>query len=324
MVKAISFLRWKNLGIIALIVLSLKYLVFESMIHPAGWSQFTSTFSLINTVLLIVSILMIAAGGYVINDINDVATDRINKNDETLLMDVLSEKQAFSFYTLLTVGGIALGVYLAYSIGFYKLAFFHLFSAGLLWLYSTYFKSSVLIGNVIVALLSALVPLCYFCFEAYAYIQSYGSIYLELFKSYFAVGPLAGLWGYTLTLSLFAFAFTLIREIIKDLEDLEGDSMLQGQTLPLAIGSKNTLWIVRVLIVIAISSLVYCYYYKFDFFPLHELGFQVYFYVAIITPCVLLFLETVKKEPDYNKASTICKFIMLFGILSCYIYYSYC
>ncbi len=322
MVKALSFLRWKNLSIIVLIILSLKYFVFESIIQSTGWLQFPSTFPLSHALLLTLSIVLIAAGGYVINDINDIATDRVNKNDEKLLLDFITEKQAFALYLTLTLLGIGIGAHIANSYDFFQLFYFHILSAGLLWLYSSYFKSSVLIGNLLVAILSALVPLCYCCFEAYAYLLSYGKIYKELFHSYFAVGPLSGLMWYSFTLAIFAFVFTLIREIIKDLEDLEGDKMLDGKTLPLYIGSQNTLWIVRGLIIVSMISLLMFYYQNLTFTPFHEIAYHIYFYVAIILPCALLLFECFKKEVNYAIASTITKFIMLFGILSCYMYYS--
>lgn len=321
MVTVLKAFRWKNLSIIALIIICLKYFVFESLIKNGNYTQFESGFSFLETVLLILSIALIAAGGYVINDINDIESDRINKTDESLLMDYLSEKKALILYGFLTISGIAIGFYIATSYHLYQLAFFHLLSSALLWMYATYFKSSVLIGNLIISLLSAFVPLCYFCFEAYCYIFIYGNIFQEMFHSYFYEGPLLELWWYTLTLAIFAFSFTLIREIVKDLEDLEGDKFLKGKTLPLAIGSSNTLWIVRFLIISVLLLLIYIYYQELQFSPFNLGAFQLYFYGTLILPTLILLFESFKKEVNYHKSSSLLKTIMLFGILSTCVFY---
>jgi len=323
MVKYLAFLRWKNLAIIAVMVFSLKYWVFETLIISTGFIQFPSTFTFLHTFLLAVSIILVAGGGYIINDINDTIADRINKSDQPLLLDSISEKQAHLLYFILTVTGISLAWYLATALGFYQFVFFHLISAALLWIYSTYFKSSILIGNLIVSVLSALVPLCYFCFETYSFINTYGKVFESQYHSYFAVGPLLTFWYYTLVLAIFAFAYTLIREIVKDLEDLEGDKKLDGDTLPLAIGSSNTLWIVRVLLTAVIASIISVYYLKLQVKPFNGIVFHGYIYITLIFPSLYLIWLTFKTEVDYEKASRILKIIMLFGIFSTYLFYTF-
>ncbi|MFT6716801.1 MAG: 4-hydroxybenzoate polyprenyltransferase [Saprospiraceae bacterium] len=323
MVKYFSFLRWKNLVIIAAMTFSLKYWIFESLIASTGFIQFPSNFSFLQTSLLTLSIMLIAAGGYVINDINDTIADRINKHGKTLLLDVLSDKQAHVLYLSLTCLGIGIGGYLATGLHFYQLIFFHLIASALLWIYSSYFKSSVLIGNIIVAFLCALVPIWYFSFEALSYIESYGEILEAEFHSYFIIGPLLGFWLFTLTLTIFAFIYTLIREIVKDLEDLEGDKKLDGDTLPLAIGSKNTLWIVRLLLIAVQASLLYLYYAKLQGPPFDSFIFHSYMYVTIIFPSTYIVWLTFKNEVDYEKCSRILKIIMLFGIISSYLFYTF-
>jgi 4-hydroxybenzoate polyprenyltransferase len=323
MVNFLTFLRWKNLGIIAVMVLSMKYWVFETLIESTGFVQFPSNFTFLQTILLALSIMLIAAGGYVVNDINDTITDRVNKSDQTLLLDVFSDKQAQFLYYGLTIAGIGLGWYLATEQGLYQLVFFHLISSALLWVYSSYFKSSVLIGNVIVSLLSALVPLCYFCFETLSFITMYGKVFESQYNSYFAVGPLVGFWYYTITLSIFALVYTLIREIVKDLQDLEGDKKLDGETLPLAIGSNNTLRIVRFLLALTTLSILYLYYTHLQLKPFDTLVFHGYVYITLIFPSLYIVWLTFKSEVDYEKASNVLKIIMLFGILSTYLFYTF-
>jgi 4-hydroxybenzoate polyprenyltransferase len=323
MVKYINFLRWKNLSIIAVVIFSLKYWVFETLITSTDFILFSSTFTFLQTLLLTISVMLVAAGGYVINDINDTIADRVNKSDKTLLLDLLSESQAQLLYFVLTLSGIGLGLYLATQLGLYQLIILHITSSALLWIYSSYFKSSVLLGNIIVSILSALVPLTYFCFETYSFIASYGKVFEIQYDSYFAVGPLSGLWNYTLALAVFAFIYTLIREIIKDLEDLEGDKKLDGDTLPLAIGTSNTLWIVRALLIIAVTGVLSVYYIKLQLAPFDLISFHGYIYVTLVFPSLYIIWLSFKIEMEYEKASKILKIIMLFGILSSYLFYTF-
>jgi len=322
MVKYLHFLRWKNLAIIAVIIFSLKYWVFETLTNT-GLIRLPSAFTFLHTLLLTISIVLVAAGGYVINDMNDTLADRVNKSDQTLLLDVLSENQAQLLYFGLTLSGIGLGLYLASELKLYQLIIFHLGSSALLWIYSSYFKSSILIGNIIVSILSALVPLTYFCFETRSYIASYDKVFEIQYNSYFAVGPLSGFWNYTLVLAIFAFIYTLIREIIKDLEDLEGDKKLDGDTLPLAIGTSNTLWIVRALLVLAVSGVLLVYYIKLQSPPFDSIIFHGYIFFTLVLPSLYIIWLSFKTEMDYEKASRILKIIMLFGILSSYLFYTF-
>lgn len=316
MVNFLNLIRWKNLLIMALTVLALKYLVFHAFIIKDGFVHFPSLLSLPYTLLLVLSIALVGAGGYVINDILDIEADRINKPNQQIIGKTISVDKAYWYYYALTFLGIALGAYLAFEAGLVKLVFFHVLCAVLLWLYSQYFKSSVLIGNLMVALLSALVPLTYFCFETYTYYYNYGAVFLYTFGGYFKADPVKPLLWFSLILAFFAFIFSLIREIIKDLQDMEGDKNLNGNTLPLAIGEKNALWVVRFLLIGTLVLMFYTFYKKIYFPPYSSWVFQGYFYLALVFPCLLLLKFLFEKEVDYAKAGLLVKFIMLFGLLS--------
>ena len=319
MVAFLNLIRWKNLLIMLLTVFAFKYWVFHAYINHKGFYNFTSVFSFFDTLLLALSIVLIAAAGYVINDVLDIESDEINKPEHQIIGSHISINKAYQIYIALNVVGIGIGIYLALQIGVYQLAIFHVACASLLWLYSMHFKSSVLIGNIIVALLSALVPITYFCFEAFSYIKEYGLIFLNSFGGYFKADPLQPLLWFTVILSFFAFIFSVIREIIKDLQDRKGDEKLEGKTLPLAIGEQKTLWIVRVLLILSIGAMIYTYYGKVYFTPQSHLLFHAYFYLALIAPSFLLLKELFQKSIDYAKAGNLVKLILLFGVLSTFI-----
>lgn len=321
MVKILEFIRWKNLLIIALIVFSLKYLVFHTLIATGSLVAFVSSVSALETLLLIICIQLIAAGGNVINDILDVETDRINHPKKKLLLDFFSQKEAYVLYLALTLSGLGIAGYLAYVKGPSQLFTIVVVATMLLWLYSSFFKSSVLIGNLMVAFLSALVPLLYFFFEIYQYLKTYGAIFNQNYASTFDIQAIDQLWNYTLFLAVFAFIYSLIREIIKDLQDLDGDQYLSGKTLPLFLGETNTLWILRILLMLVTVLILFCNYKFLQTAPFGYFAFQCYVYLGLILPNLVLLKMCFNEKVNYHKASKMVKLTMVSGILSTLVFF---
>ena len=234
-----------------------------------------------NLFLLAVSTVLIAAAGYIINDYYDVKIDYINKPERVVIGKNITRRFAILFHILLSVGGIAIGLYISWS-----LAAVNVLSVFLLWLYSNYLKRLPFIGNVTVALLTGLA--IYIVDVLYRTESSLLMIY-----------------------SVFAFFMTLVREIIKDIEDLKGDNTFGCKTLPIVFGIRKTKLIIYViLIILSISVFVLNYWYA-------ALPFQYYLiflFVPLIWLLFRLFRADTKKE--FSLLSTFCKVIMLLGILS--------
>lgn len=256
--------------------------------------------------LLVLSTIMIAAAGYIINDYFDIKMDVINKPNRIIVGKEISRRMAMATHLILNAAGIAIGIYLGWKVGNIKLGGFHFVSAGLLWFYSTTYKKQFLIGNIIVAFLTAIVVLIIPLYEPILFTATTPS-------DYYAVG---GMLSILLPYAFFAFMISLIREIVKDMQDIKGDASYDCKTLPLVLGISKSKIVVYALILIFILSGGYIQSKLFT-----NPDFRILFYiilVAIQTPLIymLWLLNKADTKDDFRSISTVIKIIMLFGILS--------
>jgi 4-hydroxybenzoate polyprenyltransferase len=232
--------------------------------------------------VLSASTIIIAAAGYIINDYYDVKIDLINKPERVVVGRGVSRRYAILLHTVLSITGILLGLILNWKIG--AINFFSVF---MLWLYSNLLKRMPFVGNFVVAFLTA------------------GSIAIP-----WLLYPFAGKTN-ILIYTLFAFFTTLVREIIKDLEDLKGDNTFGCRTLPIVWGLRKTknliyaLTIAFVLSVFLIDALV-------EALPMS------YFSIFLFAPVAWLTIRLVRADTkkDFYKLSQLCKVIMVLGIFS--------
>ena len=182
--------------------------------------------------MLVAGVVLIAAGGYILNDIKDVKTDEIN-NTGNPVGKLISVEKANLLYQITTGLGLALSFWVAFEIGNYNYGIIQLTAAISLWFYSNYFKTEFLSGNLVVAFVVALVPLTVGIYEVSLVQIAYFNKVTD-FKD-FNFNFLA-FWflGY----SVFVFVLTLIREIEKDMEDATGDQQIGANTLPIVLGSR--------------------------------------------------------------------------------------
>lgn len=170
----------------------------------------------IDFIVLLVGTIAIAAAGNIVNDIYDLEIDLINKPDRVIIGKVIQPSRAWIGYFFLN----ALALMLALGTGLWGLSLFFVAAIGLLYGYAAYWKRAFLIGNLVIAFLCALVVI-EFWWLAMAY---WGNYWTGI------------LWAY----AAFAFFSTLARELIKDIEDIEGDRAMACQTLPLQLGIPMT------------------------------------------------------------------------------------
>lgn len=229
--------------------------------------------------LLSVTTIMIAAGGYIINDYYDIKIDLINKPDRVVIGKGVTRRYAILFHTALSVSGVGLGLLLGW-----RIALINFLSAFLLWLYSNNLKRQPFIGNLAVALLTGMS-----IFIVNVFYQPYNSL--------------------VLIYALFAFSMTLVREIIKDMEDWKGDNSFGCRTLPIVWGIRKTKVLLYVFLVLfAISVLVLNRLYVG--LPLY------YFLIFLFIPLIYLGKRLIRADTirDFTKLSSLCKMIMLLGI----------
>jgi 4-hydroxybenzoate polyprenyltransferase len=155
----IKLIRLPNLIIIVLTQYAIRYGIIYAILNSVSDDvEVSLLMSNLDFFLLCLSTVMIAAAGYIINDYFDVRVDRVNRPDKIIVGKHLKRRIAMGSHVIINSIAIIIAGYLAYKIGDWKLIFIQLLAAGALWYYSIIFKKQVLIGNIIVALLAALVP----------------------------------------------------------------------------------------------------------------------------------------------------------------------
>lgn len=295
----LKLVRYKNLLIIAVTQLLIKY----ALLVPFGAAIMLNWFGM---ALLIISTLCLAAAGNIINDIFDVDTDRINRPHNLIIGQKISEKTAYNLFIGLNIVGIGIGFYLSHLVG--KSGLFALFViiSALLYIYASYLKRTLLIGNIVISLLVAMSILIVGLFELLPAINSQNqSAQLFFFKI-------------LVDYAIFAFSINLIREIAKDLEDIDGDYKAGMQTLPIILGRSRATKVLFALILLPLFGVVYyvtTYLYKQPI----AVG---YFLVAVIAPLIYCSLKAfnAKTKKEFHHISQMLKLVMVFGILSLVLY----
>lgn len=288
------FCRWKNLLIIVLTQFLIKYVLFQKFDLSTSLNHF-------DFLVLTLSTVLIAAAGYIINDIHDIKADLINKPDKVFVSKKISEKNASNLYVLLNSAALLMGFYLSYVV--YKVSFFAIFiiTSLLLYNYAVYLKKKLLLGNLtisfVVFLSIILVPL----FDIVPATNAYNSA-----QQYLAFYPV-------FIIACFAFLLTFLREIVKDAEDMEGDKKIKAKTFPLILGIKKTNQILQIT---SIFILVFICYFTFLLFKTKIIA-SLYSTLFLAVPMVYFIWEirSAKEKEKYQKLSNLLKFIMLLGIL---------
>ena len=303
MIHFFKLIRWKNLLMIALVQYLIKYALLLPFEESHGVATTLNSF---NFALLVISSLFIAAAGYIINDINDIETDKVNKPSKVIINKRISEKNAFIFFMLLNITGVGIGFYLANTVGKSQLFILFFACSALLYLYATSLKQMPLIGNIVVSLVVALAPILVGFFELFPSMTFQNrSVQITFFKIIFDY-------------AIFAFMINLIRELIKDIEDIDGDYKAGMETLPIILGRERVNKIVFFLSLIPIFSVIYyviTYLYKQ---PL-VVG---YFLVLVIAPLIYVSIKvySAEQKSQYKHISLVLKLVLLSGMLSLLLY----
>lgn len=302
MINFLRLIRYKNLIIIVLTQYLMRWCIIKPILDVYG---FKLQFSELNFFFLVMATVFITAAGYVINDYFDAKTDLVNRPDTVILGRVLNRRWAILLHVIFNTIGIGLGAYISFYIGIPLLIVLFMLISGILWFYSTTYKRQFLIGNIIVAVLTALVPLMVILFEIPLLNKEYGLLMKEMRSNFMHII----MW--VSAFALFAFLLTMIREIIKDVEDFEGDSAYGRKTLPIVLGVLSSKIIVITFILTALFSILYLYF-RF----LNDPITLIYFILFLIIPLVFLVYKIIVAEDkkDYRRASNWSKLIMLAGI----------
>ncbi len=291
----LNFIRWKNILLLVLIQVLIKYVLF---------SKFdTSTYlDNVHFFILVLSTIFIAASGYIINDIYDIKADIINKPEKVFVGNKISLKKANNLYFILNIIGLLLGLYLSYYIQNISFFIIYIVISFLLYRYAIYLKKKPLIGNIIVSFLIFLSIVIVAVFDLVPATNEYNQdeqsiVFLLLVK-----------------IASFAFMLTLLREMVKDIEDIEGDKKINANTIPIALGTEKAKKIILFTTIVTILGVVY---FASTYFYINKLIFYyLLFFVALPLLYFLIKIRTAKTKTNYHKLSNLLKIIMLFGILT--------
>lgn len=280
----------------------MQYLIRYALAVPvAGDENGMLSLDNLQFALIVCSCLFIAAGGYIINDIEDVRIDQINKPERRIVEKHISENNAYTLYYLVSGAGLAIGFYLQYLDNIPYIGFINAISAGLLYFYATTYKCMAVIGNLIVSFLSALAVMIIPFTDTV--IKNNGS-------------ALAFISGY----AVFSFLLTLVRELIKDMEDKEGDGRTGCNTLAVVAGNKTVKGIAITVTMIIFLLLIWIQWISKQWETIIPF---IYVLVFIGIPLLLLAvrIRNAESRSEFAKASRLTKFIMCTGILSILVFY---
>jgi 4-hydroxybenzoate polyprenyltransferase len=231
--------------------------------------------------VLAFSTAIIAGAGYIINDYYDIKIDLINKPDRVVIGKDIARRYALLFHSMLSFSGVVLGFLLGWRLGI-----IHLFSSFILWWYSNSLKRQPFFGNLMVALLT-------------------GISILIVNVLYDLSNP------FVIIYALFAFFMTLVREIIKDMEDLKGDNTFGCKTLPIIWGIRKTKGLVYFLLALfsGLVVLINAIYTQLPFY---------YFLVFLFIPLSIFLIVLIRADTkrDFYRLSQWCKVIMILGVIS--------
>jgi 4-hydroxybenzoate polyprenyltransferase len=305
LIHFLRLIRWPNLVFILLAETLFHFCIYKPL-YPSSTPTVDLHFSLI-----LLTYLFIAAAGYIINDYFDINIDQVNKPERVVVGSFISRRWVIFWHLLLSVMGIYISTIAFPFESYWHIHLSNLLTILLLWFYSTNFKKDFLIGNVVISLLTA---------------WSIAVVYFSKFTiqeilhpnindtANFRFAKLMVLY------SVFAFILTLVREALKDMEDMEGDQKFGCKTLPIVWGLKPTKVYIGVWLIVVIGCLAFIQLYVIPFGWWYSI---VYCMLTIVTPLALVLkkLNKAYTSKDFKQLSLLVKMAMFAGIMSMLFFY---
>ena len=299
-------IRWPNLIFIALT----QSLFYYCIIVPSlPETYYQSPYKLTQPLffLLLTASLFIAAAGYIINDYFDINIDQVNKPEKMVVEKIIKRRWAIVLHWSITTAGLIISLYVSYKTS-YLIIFVNVLCTLLLWFYSTTFKKKLLSGNIIISLLTAWTVLV-------LYFAANNTYHFSISFSAGVITAMNRIFKFAVLYGGFAFIISLVREVVKDIEDIEGDAKYNCKTMPIVWGIPASKVFAGVWLVVLIGALSIMQFYAF------QVGWRLtalYCLLLVILPLMWLLrkLYTAQNTPQYHKVSSSIKLVMLSGILS--------
>ena len=310
MEKIVAFLRlvrWPNM----LFIVLTQYLFFYAVLNPLFLREgLSNNLDFFHLTLLVISSVFIAAAGNIINDYFDLNIDVVNKPDKVIIGKYIHRHWAISCHIMLSTVAVFIGFYLDYTAETFMLGITNMVCVTLLFIYSMVLKRKLLWGNVLVSLLTAWTVAVITFSETKALVSGFSS------------DNISSITRITVLYSCFAFIISLIREMIKDMEDIEGDRKYGCTTFPIVFGMPATKVFIYVWLFIIIGLLIFLLFYILVFNWWLAI---VYIIIFILFPLVNIAskLKPAITPIDFHKLSTLVKVVMLTGICSMIFFWYY-
>lgn len=302
LIAFLRLIRYPNLIYIALTQFLLQYCVVAPVLEYNGEGPSLSWPSFF---LLSLSTILIAAAGNIINDYFDINIDIINKPEKMVLDKIINRRWAMAWHTIFNMAGVSIGFIVAWQIGHIYLGFTQVICSLILWFYSTSFKRQILIGNVLISLLTALAVVVVGFYEKQIY-ESFEAIMSPTGRKLIQV---IGVYA------LFAFVISLVREIVKDLEDMIGDAKDGCRTIPIVWGVEPAKRICYMLL-LGLQILIVLVEIRIGFIGWWPAIFYLVLFVQAPAYYIYTLLKKAHLPEHYHRVSSLVKWLMLTGILS--------
>ncbi len=297
----LRIIRIPNLIIVAVLQVALYFGILVPVLDTYGINLVLGTEYFI---LFIFTTMIITATGYVINDILDVKADQINKPSECIVGRDITEKNAYRYYIVLSLSGFLTALIIAIYINKINYILIYIVAVALLYLYSKYLKKQLLVGNIFVSLFSSFVPGIILIFELP------GIKILNETEN----GSYHFIMDIFLGFMVFSFLVSMYRELVKDMEDIEGDMYIKAKTFPVVFGIELTKLLSGFITIIILISLFY--WLKMDI-NVNRIYLKIYVLLFVILPLFysVFLLKKAETKSDFAKLSKIIKILMATGIL---------
>lgn len=302
----LRLVRWPNLVMIAVT----QVLFYITLVLPflAANDHITSSFTTLHFILLMISSLLITAAGNIINDYFDSNIDEINKPERKIIDKQIKRRWAIVMHILFSLTAILIGFYIDSQTPVFWLGISNTVCVFLLFGYSISLKKKLLAGNVLISLLTAwVIIVCVFCY--YRSFSCAGCDLAEWRDQVYRFVRISFLYAG------FAFVISLIREVIKDMEDMEGDARYGCKTIPISWGIPAAKVFVAVWLVVLIGMISIVQFYVLQFGWIWS---AVYSIGLIILPLLWILQQLFRAQvpKDYHRLSTVIKLVMFTGLLS--------
>ncbi|GAB4135248.1 MAG: geranylgeranylglycerol-phosphate geranylgeranyltransferase [Bacteroidia bacterium] len=320
MLDFLKLIRFPNLLILAFTEYMLRWFLIKPVLElkrvDIGFSVLENAITETDFFLFSLSTVMIAAAGYIINDYFDVRIDDINRPSTNVVGKTIKRRVAMGAHMVINILGCGIGIWLSYKYDLLKVgSFIYITVPALLWFYSTNLKKQFLIGNIVIALITGLIPIMVMLFE----LTSIYKANPELVQG--GLLNLSDVYSVGKMYALFAFVISLLREIIKDAEDYEGDMAYGGKTAPIVLGIAKTKMLITGIAAVMMALIGYIQFLQQEGKDWMSFG---YFTVLLQLPFVYLIyrINTAKGKNDWRISSLIVKLIMIAGVSYLFVYAS--